>query len=189
VFFCLFLTTMSAPPSRAATAGGPIAGGASLNNNPGHVLASAVDAEVAKYRGLQSEVERLRSDLAIVRSQETETELVEAELKLIANHNSNNTSRGGGRGGGGGSSSTSEETIYKMVGPVLIRQDADEAVQTVGKRLEFIRGEKEKITGRISSKERQLEDLSAKIQGMQTQLQHTTAAAIQAISQQHQQAG
>jgi prefoldin beta subunit len=167
---------MSAPSSRTAanatTAGAPYTENDSLNN-PGRVLASAVDAEVAKYRGLQSEVEKLRGDLAMVRSQETETELVEAELKLIANINSN----------------SKEETIYKMVGPVLIRQDADEAVQTVGKRLEFIRGEKDKISGRIASKERQIEELSAKIQGMQIQLQQTTAAAVRAISQQHQLAG
>ena len=39
------------------------------------------------------------------------------------------------------SSDGSESIIYKQVGPVLIKNDLDEAKETVGKRLEFIEGE------------------------------------------------
>ncbi len=31
--------------------------------------------------------------------------------------------------------------VFKLVGPVLMRQDLDEAKQNVAKRIEFIRGE------------------------------------------------
>ena len=39
------------------------------------------------------------------------------------------------------SSDGSESIVYKQVGPVLIKNDLDEAKETVGKRLEFISGE------------------------------------------------
>lgn len=35
----------------------------------------------------------------------------------------------------------SSNTIYKLVGPVLVKQDLDEAKATVGKRLDYINGE------------------------------------------------
>jgi prefoldin beta subunit len=34
-----------------------------------------------------------------------------------------------------------EATIYKLVGPVLLKQETEEAKSTVGGRLEFIKGE------------------------------------------------
>jgi prefoldin beta subunit len=35
----------------------------------------------------------------------------------------------------------SDSVVYKLVGPVLIKNDLDEAKETVDKRLEFISGE------------------------------------------------
>lgn len=35
----------------------------------------------------------------------------------------------------------SSSTVYKLIGPVLVKQDLDEAKATVGKRLEYITGE------------------------------------------------
>ncbi|KZV93160.1 prefoldin subunit 6, partial [Exidia glandulosa HHB12029] len=46
-------------------------------------------------------------------------------------------------------------TVYKMVGPVLVQQEHAEARQTVDKRLEFIRGE-------LSRVETQIKDVAAK---------------------------
>lgn len=34
-----------------------------------------------------------------------------------------------------------EDTVYKLVGPVLLKQDLVEAVQTVQKRIDYIQGE------------------------------------------------
>lgn len=36
---------------------------------------------------------------------------------------------------------TPQNTVYKLIGPVLVQQDATEAKGTVEKRLEFINGE------------------------------------------------
>jgi chaperonin cofactor prefoldin len=76
-----------------------------------------------------------------------------------------------------------------MIGPVLIKQDNEDSCQTVRKRLEFIRGEKEKLKNKLNSKEKQGNELSAKIQQMQSQLQQTTAQAVAAIQEQHKSAG
>jgi prefoldin beta subunit len=34
-----------------------------------------------------------------------------------------------------------DDTVYKLVGPVLLKQDLVEAVQTVDKRISYIQGE------------------------------------------------
>lgn len=136
---------------------------AAASDNPGHIMASAVDAEVAKFRELQEEVIKLRNDLQTVLSQETENEMVQQELDLLRE----------------------DQTIYKKVGPVLLKQDLEEAQSTVKKRLEFIRTEKKKLETKIKDKETSGATLAAKIQQMQQQLQQTTIAATQAIAEHH----
>ena len=135
--------------------------------NPGTILSSAVDAEIAKFRTLQGEVGKLRSDLQFVLGQRTENEIVQQELSLIDDGSSN--------------------VIYKKIGPVLIKQDLDEAKETVKKRLEYIGGEKEKLDNKIAAKEKEGNELAMKVQQMQSQLQATTAEAVRAIAEQHQQ--
>jgi len=70
---------------------------------------------------------------------------------------------------------------------VLIRQDLEEARQTVQKRLEFIRAEKGEISSKIESRERRGVELQQKIQRMQSDLQRVTAQALSAIKDHHQQ--
>jgi prefoldin beta subunit len=136
---------------------------ASSPENPGNVIASAVDAEVAKFRELQEEMQKLHSDMQQLQGQEAENEMVLQELDLL----------------------TEDSAVYKMIGPVLIKQDNEDSVQTVRKRLEFIRGEKEKLKNKLATKEKYGNELSTKIQQMQSQLQSTTAQAVAAIQEQH----
>jgi prefoldin beta subunit len=93
----------------------------SQSSNPGYMMASQVDAEVARYRTLQESIQQQRSDLQILTSQWTENELVLSELKLVKDHDESSSS-----------------TVYKMVGPTLLKQDLEEAKETVQKRIEFI---------------------------------------------------
>ncbi|KAI0743169.1 Prefoldin beta-like protein [Daedaleopsis nitida] len=44
---------------------------------------------------------------------------------------------------------TPENTVYKLVGPVLVQQDQAEAKQTVDTRLEFIRSEIKRVEGQL----------------------------------------
>ena len=136
---------------------------ASDPNNPGNVLASAVDAEIGKFRQMQEKMASLSSDLQIVTSQQAENEMVLQELNL--------------QGSGA--------VVYKQVGPVLIKQDLEEAQETVQKRLEFIGNEKKSLEQKMKETETKGNELAAKIQKMQASLQQTTADAVRAIAEQH----
>ncbi|CAB9512528.1 Prefoldin subunit 6 [Seminavis robusta] len=137
---------------------------ASDPNNPGNTLASAVDAEIAKFRELQEQLHGIRGDLQVVMGQQTENEMVQTELNLLK-----------------------DDVVYKRVGPVLVRQELDDAKETVSKRLEFISKEQDKLKAKMSAMEKQLDEKGRKIAGMQTDMQRMTAQAVQAIQQQHTQ--
>mmetsp|Transcript_28045 Transcript_28045/g.32695 ORF Transcript_28045/g.32695 Transcript_28045/m.32695 type:complete len:99 (+) Transcript_28045:54-350(+) len=94
------------------------------NNNIGQNMAAAVDAEIATYRKIQEEIQKLRSDQQILMQQQSENEMVKQELALI-DENDNSSSN----------------TIYKLVGPVLMKNELGDAKQTVDQRLELITGE------------------------------------------------
>jgi prefoldin beta subunit len=139
-------------------------------SNPGTALASAVDAEVAKYRIIQQELQQLRSDLQTIMGQQTENEMVLEELKLMS------------------PSSSPPETppvVYKMVGPVLLKQPISEASKTVKERLDFIGKERKKIQDKMESKEKQANEAAALVQQLQSQLQQATAEAVRAVAAQH----
>jgi prefoldin beta subunit len=144
----------------------------SLNPNPGTVMASELDAEIARFRQLQQDVAQLHSDLQILTGQATKNEMVLQELNLVQ----------AGTGAGG-----AKNHVYKMIGPALIPQNALDAVQTVQKRIEFITAEQRKLTSKIADTEKEGDDLAGRIQQMQAALQQTTAQAVQAIAAQHQQ--
>merc|ERR1711957_695581 len=79
-----------------------------------------------------------------------------------------------------------EAVIFKQVGPVLIRNDLEEARETIEKRLEFITGEIRKAESNISSKEEQSQQLASKIQDMQASMQKAAVEAAKAVAQQQQ---
>ena len=134
------------------------------SENPGTVLASAVDTEMAKYRETQESIQQMRASLQQVLSQATENEMVLHELELL---------------------NSDEDTVFKIIGPVLIKQDVDEAVQTVKKRLEFIQSEQTKIAEQIAVKDKKAIELAQRINQMNSTLQQTTAKAVEAIAAEH----
>jgi prefoldin beta subunit len=121
--------------------------------------AAEIDDEIASFRDVQEQLQRVRNDLQLVMSQMTENEMVQEELGLI----------------------DTSTNIYKMVGPVLIKNSLDDARDTVSKRLEFITAEKK----RLEDKETELIErgmaISKKVQQMQATLQQATVAAVQEI--------
>jgi prefoldin beta subunit len=92
---------------------------AASSNNPGARMAAAVDADVALFRSIQEDIQKLRSDQQTLMGQLNENEMVKQELDLLDD----------------------SSTIYKQVGPVLLKNDLDDAKQTVEQRLELISGE------------------------------------------------
>jgi prefoldin beta subunit len=141
--------------------------------NPGTVLASAVDAEMIKFRDMQDTMQQYQSNLQLVQSQRTENEMVEQELEILKDARKERDAV------------SKNVVVYKMIGPVLMSQSIDDALQTVRKRLDYIRNEHEQITVKIDKQEKLLKEQSKTVQQMQSMLQQTTVQAVQAIAQQH----
>ncbi|KAJ5888480.1 prefoldin subunit 6 [Penicillium taxi] len=70
-----------------------------------------------------------------------------------------------------------ESNIYKLVGPVLLKQDKTEAVMAVNGRLEFIEKEIKRIEGDITEKQEQGEKKRAEVVQLQGQAQQAAASA------------
>ncbi|OAQ66195.1 prefoldin subunit 6 [Pochonia chlamydosporia 170] len=63
------------------------------------------------------------------------------------------------------------ETIYKLMGPVLLKQDKVEAESTVKGRLDFIAGEVTRLEGQIKESQEKLEKKKAEIIQIQSSAQ------------------
>ncbi|KAM4555471.1 prefoldin subunit 6 [Odontesthes bonariensis] len=76
-------------------------------------------AELEKYTQMQKDVSKSMSARQKLETQLTENNIVKEELDMLDSPN----------------------IVYKLIGPVLVKQDMDEAKATVAKRLEYINGE------------------------------------------------
>ncbi|KAG7369828.1 prefoldin subunit domain containing protein [Nitzschia inconspicua] len=121
--------------------------------------AAEIDDEIATFRDIQEQLQRVQNDLQLVLGQMTENEMVQQELALL----------------------DSSTNVYKMVGPVLIKNSLDDAKDTVTKRLEFITAEKKRLEGKQKELEGRGMAVSQKIQQMQAALQQATVAAVQEV--------
>lgn len=72
------------------------------------------------------------------------------------------------------------EAIYKMVGPVLLKQEKFEAESTVNGRLEFIAKEIERQEGQIGEAQEKVERIKGEIISIQSTAQAAGAAGPQA---------
>ena len=66
--------------------------------------------------------------------------------------------------------------MYKLIGPVLIKQDLVEAKSNVEKRLEFIQNETERLDKMVKSMENKQETKRREILELQKKLQTLAAA-------------
>ena len=126
-------------------------------------MAAEIDRETANFRAIQEQLQKVRNDLQIVLGQLTENEMVEQELDLL----------------------DSSSNVYKMVGPVLIKNNVEDAKDTVRKRLEFITSERKRLEAKGKELETKGNEIAMKVQQMQQLLQQATAAAVQEIAKQH----
>ncbi len=82
-------------------------------------MAAAADSQVKLFRQIQEEVQKMRNDQQLLMQQQSENEMVKQELSLLDD----------------------SSQVYKMIGPVLMKNDTEDAKQTVDQRLELITGE------------------------------------------------
>lgn len=130
------------------------------NDNPGAAMAAAVDSEIASLRKLQEETGKMQGDIQTLMQQQNENEMVKQELDLLDD----------------------SANVYKMVGPVLMKNDLDDAKLTVDKRLEFIGGERKKLEASLKEKELKMQQTAAKVQEIQGAMQQAAVQAAKAAA-------
>ncbi|ORY72441.1 Prefoldin [Leucosporidium creatinivorum] len=76
---------------------------------------------------------------------------------------------------------TPSNTIYKQVGPVLLKQDQSEAKANVEKRLEFIAGEITRVEASLQDLDTKMESKKMELVHLQTQIQQKRETEQQAL--------
>jgi prefoldin beta subunit len=132
------------------------------SNNPGGAMAAEIDAEIQHFKDFQGQLQSVRNDLQIVLGQLTENEMVQQELEVL----------------------DGSTNVYKMVGPVLIKNSLEDAKDTVSKRIEFITAERIRLEEKAKDLETKGGQIAAKVQQMQAALQQATVSAVQEVAKQ-----
>ncbi|XP_076879036.1 prefoldin subunit 6 [Brachyhypopomus gauderio] len=108
-----------------------------------------LQSEVEKYQQMQKDVNKSMSARQKLEAQLTENNIVKEELDLLDMQN----------------------TVYKLIGPVLVKQDLDEAKATVTKRLEYINGEIQRHETLLKDMERKSEQHREVLASLQQEYQ------------------
>lgn len=84
----------------------------------------------------------------------------------------------------GGDAAASHGSVYKLVGPLLVKQDLDEAKANVQKRIEFIRGELKRLDAKASEDQAKIAAQNKKLVEIQRDLAERAQRQQQASQQQ-----
>eukprot|EP01068_Selenidium_serpulae_P011399 Selendium_serpulae@DN5653_c0_g2_i1.p1 len=108
----------------------------------------ALETLAQEYQGLQSTLEANLNTTKQLQAQLHENEMVEEEFKTLE----------------------PDAVIYKLVGPVLVRQELPDSQENVQKRITYIKSEMAKIEnvntetkGKLMAKTKKLEEMQAKM--------------------------
>ncbi|KAL4985020.1 Prefoldin [Aspergillus falconensis] len=108
-----------------------------------------------EYQALQTELDGLVEARQKLESQQQENKSVQAEFNSLDD----------------------DASIFKLIGPVLLKQDKTEALMAVNGRLEFIEKEIQRIEGQIKENQDKSDKKRAEIVQYQSQIQQQAAAA------------
>ncbi|XP_071395570.1 prefoldin subunit 6 [Centroberyx affinis] len=114
-----------------------------------------LQSEVEKYTQMQKDVSKSMSARQKLEAQLTENNIVKEELDLLDSAN----------------------TVYKLIGPVLVKQDLDEAKATVTKRLEYINGEIQRYETLLKDMEKKSEQHREVLSSLQQEYQRAQGLA------------
>ncbi|KAI9370159.1 Prefoldin [Aspergillus egyptiacus] len=107
-----------------------------------------------EYQALQTELDGLVDARQKLESQQQENKSVQTEFNSLDD----------------------ESNIYKLIGPVLLKQDKTEALMAVNGRLEFIEKEIQRIEGQIKENQDKSDKKRTEIVQFQSQIQQQAAA-------------
>jgi len=123
-------------------------------------MTTVIDDKVRQWKGMDSDISALFTQKTQALAQFNENTMVKGELDLLAEG----------------------DNVYKLVGPVLMSIDLEEAKENVSKRVEFIETEITKLDAAIAVKQGDQTTLGEEIGKLQTEMQKEAAAAAQAVA-------
>jgi len=112
-------------------------------------LEARLQAASSDYQKLQADLSNAVEARQRLDAQLSENELVKKEFSTLTPNN----------------------VVFKLVGPVLVKQDQTEAKSNVDKRLEFIGGEIKRIESQLQEIEQKSEKKKLELAELQTELQ------------------
>ncbi|XP_028909470.1 prefoldin subunit 6 isoform X2 [Ornithorhynchus anatinus] len=112
-----------------------------------------LQGEVEKYQQLQKDLSKSMAGRQKLEAQLTENNIVKEELALLDASNA----------------------VYKLLGPVLVRQELGEARVTVGKRLDYITAEIKRYEAQLQTLEGQAERQRETLSRLQQDFQRAQA--------------
>nr|BAN20499.1 prefoldin, subunit, putative [Riptortus pedestris] len=118
-------------------------------------LQSKLQAEIDKYKALEKEYHKAVSQRQVLEGQLHENVGVKQELDLLKD----------------------DGEVYKLIGPVLVKQDLAESKQNVAKRMDYIKGELKRVDDNIAALEKKQEQHKEKLAKLQTQFQQEQVKA------------
>merc|ERR1711988_1500359 len=103
------------------------------------------ELELSKYRTLQKEVAKLQAGASQATTQILENEMVLKELDLLEE----------------------DAQVFKLIGPVLVKQELVEVKSNVAKRIEYIKNDISRLESNVKDKENDQENVRKTIAAMQ----------------------
>ncbi len=97
------------------------------------------------YRGLQKDIAKLQAGAGQANTQIMENEMVLKELELLED----------------------DAQVFKLIGPVLVKQELVEVKTNVSKRIEFIKNDISRLEANVKAKEKEQEEVSKQIRALQ----------------------
>eukprot|EP01112_Ceratiomyxa_fruticulosa_P011867 TRINITY_DN3264_c0_g2_i1.p1 TRINITY_DN3264_c0_g2~~TRINITY_DN3264_c0_g2_i1.p1 ORF type:complete len:126 (+),score=27.58 TRINITY_DN3264_c0_g2_i1:95-472(+) len=117
-----------------------------------NAIVSKLETEAKEFRGLEKEISNMNQKRAQLLTQLNENEMVLQELKLL----------------------NSDAEVYKLIGPVLVKQEQSEAATNVQKRIDFIGGELKRLETTYTDSQKKFDEKRKKLMDLQLQAQQLT---------------
>nr|SVE76184.1 EOG090X0MQF [Daphnia hispanica] len=128
---------------------------AKLLKRMAEALQKKMQQEVEKFKAIQKEYQTVISSRQQLDSQLTENSGVKEELSLLE----------------------SDANVFKLIGPVLVKQDLEEARQNVSKRIDYITGETKRLDKTIEDLDKKQDSQREALGKLQQQLQQAQVKA------------
>jgi len=106
-----------------------------------------LETELNTFRTIQSEISKVQGNISTAQTQILENELVLKELDILED----------------------DAGVFKLIGPVLVKQELLEVKNNVSKRIEFIKSDIKRLEERIKNYEKQGEQCKANVAKLQQQ--------------------